>query len=364
MKLETGYLSSGDPRWDLVSLGEVMLRLDPGEGRISTARSFRVWEGGGEYNVARALRRSFGLHTALLSAFVDNPIGRLLDGLVLEGGVDTSHVRWLSFDGVGHAARNGINFTERGFGVRSALACSDRGHSAASQMGPGDVDYSRLFGAEGARWFHTGGIFAGLSTSTALLAEETMEAAHMSGAVVSFDVNYRPSLWAERGGQAAAIALNRRLVRLADVLFGNEEDFSVGLGFDGIADLANIDAQASKTVMAEIARQYPQLELIAASLRRVRSANRNDWGGVCWAAGELVRSEGMRDIDILDRVGGGDAFAAGVIYGLLKGISVHEALQHGIAHGALVMTTPGDTSMATLAEVEHVIKGGSPRVVR
>ena len=352
------------PRWDAVALGEVMLRLDPGEGRIATARSFRVWEGGAEYNVARALRRCFGLRTALLSAFVDNPVGRLLEDLILQGGVDASNVRWLPFDGVGRAARNGLNFTERGFGIRNALGCSDRGHTAASQMAPGDIDYDRVFGDEGARWFHTGGVFAGLSESTALLAEEAMKAARVHGVTVSFDLNYRPSLWASREGSAAAVEVNRRLIQLADVLFGNEEDFSLALGFEAEGDLTTLGAEASERLILEVAKHFPRLNVIAASLRRVHSASRNEWGGLSWTAGEPVRSVELRNLEVMDRVGGGDSFAAGMIYGLLNGMAVEDALQYGVAHGALAMTTPGDTSMATLAEVQHVMKGGSARVAR
>lgn len=352
--------------WDLVALGEVMLRLDPGEERIVTTRSFRVWEGGGEYNVARGLRRCFGLRTALLSAFADNAVGRLLEDLILQGSVDTSHVRWLPYDGVGRTARNGLNFTERGFGLRGALGCSDRGHTAASQMAPGDVDYGLVFGEQGAKWFHTGGIFAALSDTTALLAEEAMAAARQHGAVVSFDINYRPSLWSARGGNAAAIDVNRRLAALADVLVGNEEDFALGLGYEmaGGKDLSSVDPDSCANLILKVAGDYPGLRLVAASLRRVRSATVNDWSGICWADGKIFHATEMQGLEIMDRVGGGDAFASGLIYGSLTGLPVQETLQYGVAHGALAMTTPGDTSMATLAEVQKVVMGGSARVVR
>src|SRR5262252_10896533 len=191
-------------RWDLVSLGEVMLRLDPGDERVSTTRHFRVWEGGGEYNVARGLRRCFGLQTAIVTSLADNPVGRLVEDFILQGGVSTEHIRWVPYDGVGRTVRNGLNFTERGFGVRAALGCSDRGHTAVSQLKPGDIDWERIFGSEGARWFHTGGIFCALSDTTPLVAEEAMTAARKHGAIVSYDLNYRESLWKGIGGKARA----------------------------------------------------------------------------------------------------------------------------------------------------------------
>jgi 2-dehydro-3-deoxygluconokinase len=357
----------GERRWDLVALGEVMLRLDPGEGRISTARSFRAWEGGGEYNVARALRRCFGLRTTIVTALADNPVGRLIEDLMLQGGVDTSHLRWVPYDGVGRAVRNGLNFTERGFGPRAALGCSDRGHSAASQMSPGEVDWEAVFGSEGSRWFHTGGIFAALSGSTAALAEEAMATARRAGTVVSYDLNFRPSLWQAAGGTARAVAVNRRLVALADVVFGNEEDFTAALGFEVAGtgpSYSSLGTEAYGAMMGEVAAEFPGLKLIAASLREVRSASRNRWGGACWAGGEVLSTAMAEDIEVLDRVGGGDGFASGLIYGVLTGLPLAEALAYGVAHGALAMTTPGDTSMATLEEVRRLAAGGSARVVR
>src|SRR5256886_17662807 len=221
-----------DCRWDCVSLGEVMLRLDPGDERIHTTRSFKVWEGGGEYNVARGLKRCFGLDTAIVTALVDNPVGRLLQDLMYQGGVDQSQVKWVKYDGVGRAVRNGLNFTERGFGVRAALGCSDRGHTASSQLKPGDVDWQKIFAQEGARWFHTGGIFAALSETTPLVAREAMEAAKRHGVIVSYDLNYRESLWKGIGGQVKAREVNRELAKYVDVMIGNEEDFTAALGFE------------------------------------------------------------------------------------------------------------------------------------
>ena len=358
---------AGNCRYDLVSLGEVMLRLDPGEGRVATTRTFQVWEGGGEYNVARGLRRCFGLRTAIVTSLVDNPVGRLVEDLMLQGGCDLSLVRWIPDDGVGRRARNGLNFTERGFGVRAALGCSDRGHTAVSQMKPGDVDWETLFGRTGARWFHTGGIFAALSETTPDVAREAMQAARKHGVVVSYDLNYRPSLWKGIGGAEKARAVNRELVGLVDVLFGNEEDFSVALGFDveGVDEHHSaLPAEAFQQMMGRVRGEYPGLQVVATTLRVAHTATRNDWGAIAWSEGNFYQSVTRPDLEILDRVGGGDSFASGLIYGFLTGRGPQWAVDCGAAHGALAMTTPGDTSMATLAEVERVMKGGTARVSR
>jgi 2-dehydro-3-deoxygluconokinase len=352
-------------RWDLVTLGEVMLRLDPGEGRIHTARSFRVWEGGGEYNVARGLRRTFGLRTAIVTAFVDNAVGRLVEDLMLEGGVDLSLVRWVADDGVGRDARNGLNFTERGFGLRGGVGVSDRGHTAVSRLRAGDIDWDAIM-AE-ARWLHTGGIFAALSETTPAVAREAMEAAHRHGAVVSYDLNYRPSLWASVGGPARAREVNRDLAPLVDVMLGNEEDFTAALGFDveGVDETyASLDPAGFIGMIGRVVEAFPDLTVVATSLRSARSATRNDWGGVCVVDGRAYEATRRRDVEVLDRVGGGDSFASGLIYGLLTGEDPARALEYATAHGALAMTTPGDTSMATLAEVESLIRGESRRVRR
>ena len=354
-------------RWDLVALGEVMLRLDPGEGRIATARSFEVCEGGGEYNVARGLRRCFGLRTALVSALADNPVGHLIEELILRGGVDQSQLRWVPYDGVGRAARNGLNFTERGFGVRGAVGCSDRGHTAVSQLRPGEVDWDEIFGAQGTRWFHCGGIFAALGEHTADVATEAMRAARRHGTIVSYDLNYRPSLWRSIGGQERAREVNRAVAPLVDVMLGNEEDFSAALGFEvaGVdRDLSALDPERFGAMMEQVVAAYPDIRVVATTLRAVLSAGRNDWSAVCWADGALYRSVARPGLEILDRVGGGDSFASGLIYGLLSGFDLQKALEYGAAHGALAMTTPGDTSMATLAEVEALVRGASARVQR
>nr|ADC35773.1 PfkB domain protein [uncultured bacterium 293] len=354
-------------RWDLVSLGEVMLRLDPGEGRVHTTRSFQVWEGGGEYNVARGLRRCFGLHTAVVTALVDNPVGRLVEDLMLQGGLDLSHVRWVKDDGVGRTARNGLNFTERGHGVRAALGCSDRGHTAVSQLRPGDIDWEHIFGQEGARWFHTGGIFAALSETTPLVAQEAMEAARRHGTLVSYDLNYRPSLWKSIGGAQRAQEVNRGLARHVDVMLGNEEDFTACLGFEveGVDEhLSALDPANFGRMIARAVGEYPNFKVVATTLRQARTATINDWGAVCYHEGRLYSARSREDLEIFDRVGGGDSFASGLIYGFLTGRDPQWAVECGAAHGALAMTTPGDTSMATLAEVERVMQGGSARVSR
>jgi 2-dehydro-3-deoxygluconokinase len=354
-------------RWDCLSLGEVMLRLDPGEGRTHTTRHFQVWEGGGEYNVARGLRRCFGLHAAIATVLADNPVGRLVEDCILQGGVDPSLLRWVPFDGVGRSARNGLNFTERGFGIRAASGCSDRGHTAISQVKPGDFDWQLIFGPQsGSRWFHTGGIFAALSESTALVAAEAMDAARQHGTPVSYDLNYRDSLWRSMGGKVKAQEVNRALVRKVDLLLGNEEDFTAMLGVEikGVSeDFAELPVAGYKDMLRDVQAAYPNLKLIATTLRTAHSASRNGWGAIALCEDKIVHVP-QRDIDILDRVGGGDSFASGLIYGLLSGQPVEWAVRCGVAHGALAMTTPGDTSMVTRAEVEQTMKGGSARIAR
>ena len=365
-KLEIKPAGSG--RYDAVALGEVMLRLDPGEGRVSTARNFRVWEGGGEYNVVRGLRRAFGYRTAVVTALVDNAVGRLVEDCILTGGVDTDLIRWTPFDGIGRAARNGLNFTERGFGVRGALGVSDRGHTAASQMAPGGVDWDHVFGELGARWFHTGGIFAALSESTSRTVIEAVTAAKRHGTVVSYDLNYRPSLWKDQGGQKRAREVNREIAPHIDVMIGNEEDFTACLGFEvpgGDPSLDRVEVDAFAAMIDEVAAAYPNFAVIATTLRGVRTATVNDWSAIAWSPGTgLVRSAQRPGLEILDRVGGGDSFASGLICGLLDGEDLATALEYGAAHGALAMTTPGDTTMATRAEVMKLVGGGGARVDR
>jgi 2-dehydro-3-deoxygluconokinase len=365
--MESLSIPQNNRRWDCLSLGEVMLRLDPGEGRIHTARQFQVWEGGGEYNVARGLRRCFNLRTGIVTALADNPVGRLVEDFILQGGVDTSLLRWVPFDGVGRTVRNGLNFTERGFGTRAAVGCSDRGNTAISQVKRGDFDWESIFGNQnGAKWFHTGGIFAALSSSTADVAVEAMDAARKYGTPISYDLNFRDSLWKSIGGKAKAQEVNREIVRKVDLLLGNEEDFSAMLGvtIKGVSeDFEELPIAGYEEMLREVAAAYPNLKLVASTLRTAHTASRNAWGAIALYKDRITHVP-QRDIDILDRVGGGDSFASGLIYGLLAGKGVEWAVRCGVAHGTLAMTTPGDTSMATLAEVERAIKGGSARIAR
>jgi 2-dehydro-3-deoxygluconokinase len=354
-------------RWDLVSLGEVMLRLDPGDGRVSTTRSFRVWEGGGEYNVARGLRRCFGMETSIVTALADNPVGRLVQDCINQGSVDQSHIKWVPYDSVGRTVRNGLNFVERGFGLRAPLGCSDRGHTAVSQLKPGDIDWDQIFYREGARWFHTGGIFAALSETTPLVAKEAMQKAKEFGTVISYDLNYRESLWKSFGGRKRAIEVNTELASYVDVMFGNEEDFNAALGFetpepDEIPSLQ--DPSTFRQMIRRLLAVFPHLKLIAVTLRNAKTATRNDWGAICWYKGDFYSATLREDLEIYDRIGGGDSFASGLIYGFLTDRGPQWSVECGAAHGALAMTTPGDTTMATLSEVEKVMKGMSVRVAR
>ena len=354
-------------RWDIVSLGEVMLRLDPGEGRVHTTRTFQAWEGGGEYNVARGLKRCFGLEATVVTAFADNAVGRLVQDLIYQGGVDQSHVKWVKFDGVGRTVRNGLNFTERGFGVRAAAGCSDRGHTAVSQLQAGEIDWDHIFGSEGARWFHTGGIFCALSETTPAVAREAMEAAKKHGTIISYDLNYRDSLWRSIGGQERAVVINRELAPFVDVMIGNEEDFTAALGFEveGVDEQhSKLDVQNFRTMIEKAVGYFPNFQVVATTLRNAKTATINDWGAVCYADGKFFEAPVRENLEIFDRVGGGDSFASGLIYGLLSGRGPQWSVECGAAHGALAMTTPGDTTMATLAEVERVMKRGTARVDR
>jgi 2-dehydro-3-deoxygluconokinase len=359
--------SKDECRWDIVSLGEVMLRLDPGDKRRHTTRTFDVWEGGGEYNVARGLKRCFGLDAAVVTALADNPVGRLVQDLIYQGGVDQSHLKWVKYDGVGRTVRNGMNFTERGFGVRAALGCSDRGHTAVSQLKRGDIDWEKIFGEEGSRWFHTGGIFCALSESTPEVAKEAMEVAKKHGTIISYDLNYRDSLWRSIGGQAKAQEVNRELGKYVDVMIGNEEDFTACLGYEvegqdeshSKLDVVNFEKMIRKAVA-----DFPNFAVVATTLRNAKTASVNDWGAVCFTEGELFQATLRPDLEIFDRVGGGDSFASGLIYGLLTGENPQWAVNCGAAHGALAMTTPGDTTMASLTDVQRVMKGGGARVAR
>jgi 2-dehydro-3-deoxygluconokinase len=354
-------------KYDQISLGEVMLRLDPGEGRIRTARQFTAWEGGGEYNTSRGLRKCFSRQTAVCTAFVDNEVGHLIEDFIMQGGVATDFVLWREDDGSGRSRRNGLNFTERGFGIRGAVGVSDRGHSAASQLKPGDFDWDHIFGKTGTRWLHTGGIFAALSETTAALAIEAVQAAKKHGVVVSYDLNYRPSLWKSIGGLKKAQSVNREIARYVDVMIGNEEDFTASLGFEvkgADHDLGTMETDSFKAMIETAVKTFPNFQVAATTLRRVITATRNDWSAILWHHGRFYESRKYPGLEILDRVGGGDSFASGLQFGFLEFNDPQKAVDYGAAHGALASTTPGDTSMATRKEVEKTIGGGSARVQR
>lgn len=344
-----------------------MLRLDPGEGRIHTSRNFQAWEGGGEYNVTRGLRRCFGQRAATVTAFADNPVGRLIEDFILQGGVDTQFIQWRDYDGIGREVRNGLNFTERGFGIRGAVGSPDRANTAASQMKSGDFDWDDIFGNHGSRWFHTGGIFAALSESTAELTIEACKAAQKHGTIVSYDLNYRPSLWKSIGGHDKAQEVNREIAQYVDVMIGNEEDFTASLGFEveGVDEnISGIDVENFKNMISTAVKEFPNFKATATTLREVHTATVNDWGAICWHDGKFYEANPFPELEILDRVGGGDSFASGLIYGFLEGNDPEKAVNFGAAHGALAMTTPGDTTMASFKEVEKIVAGGGARVDR
>lgn len=359
--------SKSECTFDEISLGEVMLRMDPNDMRIRNTRSFRVWEGGGEYNVARALRKSFGLQTGVITAFPDNEVGHLVEDLILQGGVDTSMIRWVPYDGTGIHSRVGLNFTERGFGIRGGIGVSDRGHTAISELKPGEIDWEYLFGKLGVRWFHTGGIYAALSSNAPLVIEEAMNAAKKHGTIISYDLNYRASLAKSAGGKKICQDINRKLAQYVDVMIGNKVDYTDGLGLevDGDAeDLSDRQMQGLKTMTEQVIQEFPNLKVCATTLQALRSASMNDWTAICWYNGEIKQAIEIHDLAIYDCVGAGDCFAAGLVYGFLTENDAQKALDYGVGIGSLAMTTPGDTSMATLPEIERVIAGGSARVVR
>ena len=354
-------------RWDAAALGEIMLRLDPGDGRIKTTRQFTVWEGGGEYNVVRGLKRCFGLDTTVVTAIPENDVGYLLQDLLFQGGVDLSHVKWVAFDGIGRNVRVGLNFTEKGYGQRGALGVSDRANSAASQLKAGDVDWNKLFKEEGVRWFHCGGIFAALSATTPELTIEALKAAKANGTITSYDLNFRPSLWKAIGGKERAMQVNREIAKYVDVMIGNEEDFTAALGFEveGLSkNVTGINVENFKKMIEKVVKEFPNFKAVATTLRDVHSASINDWSAILYYDSKFYQAKQYAKLEIYDRVGGGDSFASGLAYGFLAGKEPEQCVNYGAAHGALAMTTPGDTSMASLKEVEKLAGGGSARVDR
>jgi len=356
-----------DCKYDEVSLGEVMLRLDPGEGRIRTAREFKAWEGGGEYNVARGLKKCFKMDTGLITAFAENEVGYLLEDFIMQGGVDTSLIKWMKYDGIGRNVRNGLNFTERGYGVRGAVGTSDRANTAISKATAEDFDFEYIFGTLGVRWLHTGGIYAALSEETSKTVIEAIKTAKKYGTIVSYDLNYRPSLWNGIGGKEKAIEVNREIAKYVDVMIGNEEDFTACLGFEiegNDENLKELNIDGYKKMIDNVVKEYPNLKVVATTLREVKTASINDWSALCYAEGNIYKANDYKELEILDRVGGGDSFASGLIYGLMTTGDAEKAVNYGAAHGALAMTTPGDTTMANLKEVENLMKGASARVQR
>ncbi len=367
MSINMNVKSKESCKYDCISLGEVMLRLDPGEGRIKTARQFRAWEGGGEYNVSRGLRKCFGMNVAVATAFADNEVGRLVEDFIMQGGVDVSLIKWIPYDGIGRSVRNGLNFTERGYGIRGAVGVSDRANTAASQLKKGDIDWEYIFGKLGSRWFHTGGIFAALSETTPDVVLEAVQIAKKHGTIVSYDLNYRPSLWKGIGGQQKAQEVNKEIAKYIDVMIGNEEDFTACLGFEvegNDENLKELNLEGYRKMINQAVKTYPNFKVVATTLRTVRSATVNDWSAMCWADGKIYKAKDYPYLEIMDRVGGGDSFASGLVYGLMTTGDPEKAVNYGAAHGALAMTTPGDTSMASLKEVEKVMGGGSARVDR
>lgn len=356
-----------DCKWDCVSLGEVMIRLDPDDMRIKTARKFRVWEGGGEYNVTRALTKVFGMKTSIVTGIVNNDIGYLLLDLINQGGLDTEYIKWFDFDGIGRNTRVGLNFTERGFGIRGAIGVSDRANSAASKLKSGDIDWEKIFKIDGARWFHTGGIFAALSETTPKLVIEAIKCAKENNTIISYDLNYRPSLWKEQGGQEKAIEVNREIAKYVDVMIGNEEDFTSCLGFkieETDKNLSKLDSHNFKKMIKDLVKEYSNFKVVATTLREVKTATINGWSAILYCNGKFYESTKRDNLEIYDRVGGGDGFASGLVFGFLTNKSPQEVVEYGAAHGALAMTTPGDTSMALLKEVEKIVAGGSARISR
>jgi 2-dehydro-3-deoxygluconokinase len=359
LKIKTAQESE----FDVLTLGECMVRLSPpGHQRIELTPVLEVYAGGGEYNVSYALAR-YGLRTAWTSRLVDNPIGHIIKNHARASGMDISEVIWVPYDGVGRADRIGLNFTEVGIGVRASVTLYDRGHTAIAHMKPGDVDWKRIFEKRGARWFHTGGIFTALSDSCAEVAVEAMKAAHEAGTVVSYDLNFRSKLWPSK----KAIEVTKKLVPYIDVLIGNEEDFQKVLGFEveGTDEhLKKLPVEGYKKMVERVVAAYPHVLAVGTTLREVVSGLVNNWSAIMYYDGQFYASRRYEHLEIEDRVGGGDGFCSGFVYGLLHGMNPQECVEMGAAHGALLQSTRGDTSMVTMEELKHVMGGGSARIKR
>ncbi len=347
---------------DFLALGALVHRLDPGVIPFRKARSAEIHVSGGEYNVAAGLSNCFGLRTSVATAMVNYGIGELVQGRVREMGV-TPFYKWFEHDGV-RGPNIATVYSDRGYGVRPPVVFYNRSNEAGAMLKPGDFDWAGIFG-RGVRWFHSGGIFAALSETTSELILEAMQAAKKAGTINSFDLNYRGKLWAPIGGRERAQAVLRRIVGQVDALIGNEEDLQLGLGIAGpeAASKSKLDPETFFALIGRVVEQFPNVKMVATTLRQVHSANRHDWAAVLWLNGQRYVSPTCQ-LDVLDRIGGGDGFAAGLIYGLISGRTPEEALRLGWAHGALLTTFPGDVTMARLPEVEAFAKGGSARVQR
>jgi len=355
--------SANDVEFDLLALGECMIRLSPpGHQRIELTPVFEAYAGGGEYNVAYALAR-YGMRTAWISRLVDNPLGAFIKNHAQASGMNVSEVIWVPYDGVGRADRIGLNFTEVGIGVRASVTLYDRGHSAVSHMKPGEVDWKRIFAQRQVRWFHTGGIFTALSDSCAAVVEESMRAAHEVGTIVSYDLNFRSKLWSSK----RAIEITKKLVPYIDVLIGNEEDFQKVLGFEVEGtdeNLKTLPIEGYKKMVEKVVKTYPQISAVGTTLREVVSGLVNNWSAIMYYDGQFYQSKRYDNLEIEDRVGGGDGFCSGFIYGLLHDMPPPACVEMGAAHGALLQSTRGDTSMVTMEEIKHVMGGGSARIKR
>ena len=356
-------LKASECEFDLLSLGECMIRLSPpGHQRIELTPVFEAYAGGGEYNVSYALAR-YGMRTGWVSRLVDNPLGHFIRNHAQASGMDLSEVLWVQYDGSGRADRIGFNFTEVGMGVRASVSLYDRGHTAISHLKPGDIDWKRIFGKRRVRWFHTGGIFSALSESCAEVALESMKAAHDAGTIVSYDLNFRSKLWSSK----KAIEVTKKLVPYIDVLIGNEEDFQKVLGFEveGTDEkLSELPVEGYKKMVEKVVKAYPNIHAVGTTLREVVSGLVNNWSAIMYYGGTFYESRKYKNLEIEDRVGGGDGFCSGFVYGLLHDMSPQECVELGAAHGALLQTTRGDTSMVTMEETMHVMKGGSARIKR
>lgn len=355
--------SKAESEFDLLSLGECMIRLSPpGHQRIELTPVFEAYAGGGEYNVAYALAR-YGLRTSWVSALVDNPLGHFVRNHAKASGMDLSEVVWVPYDGSGRADRIGLNFTEVGIGVRASVSMYDRGHTAVSHMKPGDIDWKRIFQQRKVRWFHTGGIFTALSDSCAEVAIESMKAAHEAGTLVSYDLNFRGKLWSSK----KAIEVTKKLMPYIDVLIGNEEDFQKVLGFEvegADKDFKSLPVEGYKKMVQKVVQAYPHITAVGTTLREVVSGLINNWSAIMYYDGTFYQSKRYENLEVEDRVGGGDGFCSGFVYGLLHGMTPQECVDIGAAHGALLQSTRGDTSMVTLEEIKYVMGGGSARIKR